>query len=48
MIFRLFKHAIDFGITTAVTCLPKNLRQHYADKLMYMKVCIEFGVTADL
>lgn len=40
----MFITAIDYGYEAAVSRMPKNLKQYYANQLMLMRVCVEFGV----
>lgn len=43
MLYSFFKRAMDSTIEAVVEVLPRNLRQHYADQMMLMRVQIEFG-----
>lgn len=44
MLYRMFVKAMSIGIDKAAACMPQNLRQHYADKLMLMRVELEYGL----
>lgn len=49
MLFKLFLKAQYQGIIDVVSqYVPKNLRQYYADKLMYLTVCEQYGVQAEV
>lgn len=47
MLNKLYRKAMESSIVEAVLAMniPKNMRQHYANKVMYIRVCIEYNVS---